>query len=232
MVVAVVTDLLCVNPACAVPGRHATDCADPADCRGCQPALARDGLWLCGHCTDHIGTDAIEAARLHGELALVLAGTGGSGGPRVSGGGPAAGIALNEAAVKARETVQAVLASWCRMIAEERGLTPPAAHMTALGAYVRLHREWLAGHGAAADACGEIRGLVTLARPIARPDRAAITRSLGHCPMLVDGEPCSGMIQGVMRRPDSLTASAVTCDKDRSHAWDSTQWIELAMAVA
>ncbi len=215
------TQLQCANPTCAVPGRHATGCDNPADCRGCQPALARDGLWLCGRCTDHIGTDATRAAELHGELALVLAGTGSGGGPRVSGGGLAAGIALNEAAVTARTQIESVLGSWCRMIAEERGLSAPAPHITALGAYIHLHREWLAAHGAAADACGEIRGLVTLARPIAQPSG---TRSIhiGACPGR--DEPCDGKLRARLRGEASLLPHTVTCDEDETHSWTADQW--------
>jgi hypothetical protein len=213
-----VTDLLCANQACHITGRHLSDCPGD-DCWGCQPARAADGLWICGHCTRRIGTDAIEAARLHGELALVLAGTGG-GGPRVSGGGLAAGIALNTTAAEIRAEIRHVLVAWTLLCAQETNWTPPADRVTAIAAWIDLHREWYAGRDFAGEISREMAELVRAARPVAYPSG---TRrfSVGGCPR------CGADLVAILRRETSLLPQELVCAEDTSHTWTRAQWLAL-----
>lgn len=223
------TDLLCLAAHCRVLGLHHTDCAG-GDCKGCLPRMAADGLRLCVVHTDAIGHDAIRAGDLHGALALALTGSGG-GGPKVSGGTVDKSLNLNERALRVRDDIRAKLASWCLMIAEERGIATPEDKPTRLGAYIDTHRVWLSAHGAAGDASVELRELVNEARRVAYPEGSGVTRDLGMCPVAEDGSPCGGKLRGVMRRADSYLPSWVLCDRDREHAWDATQWMGLGAAM-
>lgn len=225
------TDLLCPAADCRAFGQHATDCVDEA-CRGCLPRRAADGLRLCLVHTAAIGRDAVKAAGLHAEILHVLAGAGG-GGPDLGGGGHGEddGLSLNPRAVTVRDDIRAQLASWCLMIAEERGISTPADEVTAMGAFVARHREWLSAHGAAADASRELAELASAAWGTAFPEGSGRTRALGSCPEVVDGERCPGKLQGMMRRSGSMMPSWVLCDAVREHAWDAGQWMELGEAM-
>lgn len=222
------TDLLCASAHCRIIGQHA-GCTDEA-CKGCLPRKAADGLRLCDVHTDAIGHDAIRAGDLHGALADVLTG-GGGGGPKVSGGSVDKSLNLNERAVELRDDIRAKLVSWCLMISEERGIALPEDRPIRLGAYVNTHRAWLAAHPAAGDASAELRQLVNDARRVAYPEVSGTTRDLGTCPVTEDGAVCGGKLRGVMRRTDSFLPSWVLCDREREHAWDATQWIELGAAL-
>ncbi len=191
------TDLLCVAAHCRILERHAPDC--PGDCRGCLPRLAADGLRLCAVHTEAIGTDAIRAGQLHGELELALAGSGG-GGPKVSGGGTDKGLKLNLRAVEVRDDIRATLTSWCRMIGEEKGVGLPADRMDEIGAYLHRYRHSLAAHGAAADASAELRALVSAGLRTAYPEGSGVTRGLGSCPVAEDGVVCGGCCAMSTRR--------------------------------
>lgn len=161
------TALLCASPYCAVPGYHlAEPDHDEATCRGCQPARAADGLYLCGHCTARIGRDALDAATLHADLGQVLAGHGGRGdsGP----GGRDPGIELDPVAVEARDAIRAVLVGLCRMVGEERGITLPRDKVLDMATYVARHARWLAAHAEgnpprpiAGEHAQDLRDLVT-----------------------------------------------------------------------
>lgn len=114
--------LLCVSPRCRPPGRHRDGCPDDR-CGGCAPARAADGLNLCPYCTRRIGADAVEAARLWYEIGWVLNAQGANGTVVVS--NPHPGLNVNPRAVEVRAEIRHVLASWCRLVAEERGIHPP-----------------------------------------------------------------------------------------------------------
>lgn len=218
--------LLCVSPNCRLPGRHTDDCTDP-ECRGCHPARAADGLQLCLHCGDRIATDAVKAAATDPALLLALTPTGEPGAR-----GDHGGLTLSDAAVEARTNLRAVLTSWCRMIAEERGITlPHDGQPMTLGAYVATHARWLAAHPAAADASAEMADLARSCYAAAYPSDTRIIH-IGACPALVDGEPCEGQIRALLRREASLLPSAVACDTVAEHAWTPDQWRALGRHMA
>jgi hypothetical protein len=152
---------LCVAPHCVLPGTHATDGEaehDYTTCRGCAPALAADGLYLCGHCLRTMERDAWKAAQLYAALGQALAG----GGRADSGpGGSSTGVDLNDAAVEARGTIRATLVGLCRMIAEERGIGLPEDRVVAMAAYVSTHARWLAAHAAADEHARDLRDVAT-----------------------------------------------------------------------
>lgn len=153
------TTLLCASPACALPGIHM---ADPGpdhddDCRGCQPARAADGLYLCGRCAGLLERDPFTAARLWAALGQALVSGGGSAGP----GGGGVGVDLDAVAVETRSLIRAELVGLCRMIAEERGHALPDDTVVAMAGYVAVNARWLAAHRAAGEHAAELRAIAT-----------------------------------------------------------------------
>lgn len=210
----------CESPRCRAHGQHAPGCTD-GDCRGCLPRLAADGLRLCHVCRRRLAEDITTAAQLHGELALVLASVG-IGGERVSG-SPTRSLALNDAAVDARTLIRHTLVSWAQLVAEERGFSLPADHVTAIAAYLVRDVEWLAAHETARDCADEFAELAHgRPRRIAYPNGAR-TFTVARCPE--DG--CGGEIRAVLRRTDALLPSELVCGVDGGHRWTAGQWIRL-----
>jgi alkanesulfonate monooxygenase SsuD/methylene tetrahydromethanopterin reductase-like flavin-dependent oxidoreductase (luciferase family) len=193
-------------------------------------------------CTPHhagIARDAVKAAELYGELALTLAGGSGQG-ERTSGSRDRA-IPYSDRASDARATIQAVLAAWCSLISEQRGIYPPKRRVVKLlpydfigppplvwtlddrprvmAAYIAEHADWLAAHPAAGDCSAELADLVRMAHPIAYPTG---TRVIDVGPCVEPG--CPGTIRAVLRRADSLLPSALACSEDDGHTWPPHQW--------
>jgi hypothetical protein len=128
---------------------------------------------------------------------------------------------VNETAVEARTKIEAVLASWAGLVADERGLLARGDDVGHLTRFLAVHLDWLAAHPGAADFVAEIGELVagTLRVIDARP---ADMIELGPCI-----EPgCAGLLSA--RRPghDAGGAPAVGCDSGR-HAWRPDQWLLL-----
>ncbi|HEX5995977.1 MAG TPA: hypothetical protein VFY84_12615 [Jiangellales bacterium] len=223
---------LCIAPRCRSIGYHLGDCASE-QCRGCQPRLAADGLRLCVVHTRAIGDDAYRAAEVHAELALVLAASDRPG-ERTSG-TRERGLAVNERAVWARATIRHVLVSWCRLIAEERGITPPADDITSLAGYLAKHADWLSASDYADEVSDELRDLAH-GEPwrVAYPTGARVFE-VGPCPETVDGAPCPGVVRAVLRRTDSLLPSELVCDHRPDpepedwtpHRYLADQWLTL-----
>lgn len=212
---------LCIAPGCTSRGYHLDGCTDP-QCAGCSPRLAADGLNLCRSDRDWLSRNAVRSAALYDELATQLVASGGPG-ERTSG-TPSRGATLNERAADARTTIRAVLASWCRLVAEERGIALPDDTPQAMAAYLERHADWLAAHPAAGEAADELRDLVRMAHPIAYPSGTR-TFEVGPCSALHDD--CTGTILAVLRRADSLLPSALACDVDPTHTIPADQWLTL-----
>jgi hypothetical protein len=128
---------------------------------------------------------------------------------------------INETAVEARTKIEAVLASWAGLVADERGLLTRRDDVGHLTRFLTVHLDWLATHPGAADFVAEIGELVAgIVRVIdARP---ADMIELGRCI-----EPgCAGLLSA--RRPghDARGAPEVGCDSGR-HAWRPDQWLLL-----
>lgn len=238
--------VLCAVSRCRPPGRHRDGCTDH-HCRGCIPAPAADGLRLCRFHTNRLGADAREAARLHSELEHCLVGGDGHG-ERTTGGTVDHSLPINEAVVDARATIAHVLANWCKLIADERGLSlpwvwelqplpegvygpPRLVHRIteappSLGRYIDTHSTWLAAHELAADASDELDDLVRQARRLAYPSGSRIVE-ISPCPM----DDCAGTVRAVLRPADALLPSMLACTDDTTHTWPATSWRAFARVV-
>jgi hypothetical protein len=233
--------LFCTKPGCRAFGRHLPDC-DGEDCRGCQPRPAADGVLLCQVDLERIGTDAITIADLYDELAYSVMPSGnGQGQPigRSSDGPPVP----REKVVEIRTEIRHVLASWCRLVGEERGHQLPADEVSAMGAYAAKHATWLAAHGAAGEVAEELSSLRRRAWSVAYPDGTKVAQ-LGPCPHgHVEQLPpgfigppqqvgCAGKLRAIVRPSDQLLPSEIACDVTAEHRWPATEWRQLDRLVA
>lgn len=226
-----VSKLLCAAPHCRMPGHHGADCKAEPDkpCRGCIPAIAADGLLLCRRDEDYLGHNAIEAALLWTELELQLTASSGLGdGIRTRQAQP--GLNLNELVLDHRATIRHTLVAICRMISEERGHALPADRIGPIAFYVANASRWLAGHEAAGEIAGELRALVAKGRTLRQVSGTRVV-PIGSCPRSQEDHRCPGTLRALLRREASLLPSAVTCDADETHSWDSTQWTKLGRAM-
>jgi hypothetical protein len=227
---------LCATARCR-SRQHKPDCVGE-ECRGCLPYPAADGAYLCGLHGERIGTDALEAARLFGELEHRL--IGGSSGDKVR--SEPGSKYPDQRAIDVRTEIRHTLASWCRLIAEERGTSLPVDEVTAMGEFVAQHASWLAAQPFAADVSDELHALKSKAWSAAYPSGTHVVE-IGACPSTVFTEvvgsvmtatymqPCTGTLRAVMRRADSLLPSEVVCTADASHRWGASQWHAMAKAM-
>lgn len=244
--------LLCLAPHCRKPGSHATDCKAEPDkpCRGCLPAQAADGLYLCWRDVLGLGRNAVEAAALHDELAMALTARGGASEVRVAAAHP--GLAVRDPVVEHRATIRQTLVSWTLLVTEERGIglpwywrtiaLPDGVHgplrrlatvdhnTTSLGKFIATHALWLAGQRFGAEAAGELRTLVTTGRSLRQLSGTSVV-PIGPCPRDGQDGRCEGTLKALMRRDSPLLPSVVVCDVDETHSWDSTQWTKLGRAM-
>lgn len=223
--------LLCSAPNCRKPGSHTPECVSKPDVpcpRGCQPAQAADGLNLCLHHTRWIALDAVLAANLWIELGLCLVGAGAMEEIRTK--GEKLGINLRDKVVEHRTLIRHRLVAYTMLISEKRGHSLPPDTITALGDYVATNNAWLAAYPAAGDIAGELKELVTEGRALQQPSGTRVV-PIGPCPVQVEERACTGTLRALLRRQASLLPSAVTCDHDDTHTWDSTQWSRLGRAM-
>lgn len=139
---------------------------------------------------------------------------------------PEHGTALNERAAEMRHEIRHTLASWCLLIADERGMSPPRDHMDMIGAYLATHHVWLAAHPAAGDCADELSSLHRRAFAVAYPTGARVFQ-VGPCPV----PSCAAMVRVVLRAVDSLLPSELVCEAEVPHSWPADRWRELGRAM-
>jgi hypothetical protein len=88
-------------------------------------------------------------------------------------------------------SVPAVLASWARMIAEDRDVTPPAATVPDLCAFLDRHLDWVTRQDWVDELADELRELHAQLRGAVGDGRQA---PLGHCIEPLDGRDCGAPI--------------------------------------
>lgn len=226
--------LACAVARCAIPRRHRDGCENE-QCRGCLRALAAPGLRLCDLHTTRIATDALRCAELDHEIEQVLASYGRR--DERTSGSATHGTVIDERAMAVRTEIRHTLASWCRLIAEERGIGLPPDHLDAIAAYVATHHEWLAAHPAAGDCSDELSGLQRRAWAVAYPTGARVF-PVGPCPTT----GCGATVRVVLRVIDSLLPSELVCDGTHvegcdcgrcpPHRWPYTSWRNLGRKIS
>lgn len=179
-----------------------------------RPRPALDGGYLChGHHK--------ELERLVAEMparADDLDRAAGAGGGR--GDGTHSGISIDEVAANLRTDMAGVLASWCRVVAEERGINPPAsADLYHTAPWMTRHVDWCAANRWVDEMLLELRRVNGQALGIA--DIPVRRVSLGaQCLVHAEGERCEGVITIVVCG-DDWTARCDACEGDQ----EATQYL-------
>lgn len=224
---------LCTAPHCWAPTLHRTDCPGE-DCRGCLPRLAADGVKLCRPHTERLRADAIRCAELHRECALALISTSTGIGGGVN---PQPGLDLNDHAAEARTLIRHRLVAWSKYISDERGIKLPQRpgrvpgervldeRTEALAGYIAHFSVWLAANKLAGAASEELAEAAALGNRAAYPVGSRIV-GVGKCPITAP-EVCPGDLRAMLREATGIRPSRVVCDANDTHAWDSSEWLDL-----
>jgi hypothetical protein len=171
---------------------------------------------VCAACRDHVASRLRELPALYHACASALECGRSSTGERVSGWWPR-GISLNQAAFDARIAIEDVLADWCAMVVDERGITgPPGGQVPRLASFLADQLDWLTVHCAATDFPEEIERLAAAARDALDP-HPRLPAALGACIEPGCGQP--------IRATSVARVPQVACDA--GHTWQPHQWLQL-----
>ncbi|TSB26772.1 hypothetical protein OG422_04510 [Streptomyces sp. NBC_01525] len=143
---------------------------------------------------------------------------------RVSG-SRAVGIALDDSVLTLRSEIIELLASWARLVVEERHLPAPGdCSVMGLAGFLDSHVPWLAEHPAAPDFDYEIAALLDACRSLHGLAPVARRMPLGGC----SHPHCTGQLYAVITDAGPGAApSEVVCDS--GHAPPPEDWLLLAL---
>lgn len=186
-----------------------------------RPRQALPGLYVChGH--------HAELERLIAEMparADDLDRARGPGGPRPP--GAASGLPIDDRAAEHRTQMAGVVASWCRVVAEDRGITTPAGpelHRTC--PWLLRHVDWCCGNRWVDEMLSELRQVT--GRALALADIPARRVPLAaQCLTHEGGERCTGTVT-IIVRGDDWTARCTDCEQVQ----DATPYLREGWVVA
>lgn len=192
---------------------------------GCaaQPRPVTRGSRLCAPCARRLAADLERLPGLHRSCESALQGSRRSELPPQgrSTGGPPPGMPFNARAADVRASILSVLGSWSGLVAQERGIVPPARTVTALALFLRHHASWLAAHETAAEAADEVGRLVRAARRVVEPDSSR-RMEVGACAEA----DCTGSLVAHVRT-GGPALSEIVCSADAAHRWPAAEWTRL-----
>ncbi|SMF78830.1 hypothetical protein SAMN02745830_06097 [Streptomyces sp. Amel2xC10] len=188
-------------------GHMGRDCAALCGsyCRTCVERLRRELLTLLGlyRESDHALTPS--RARMRERVA----------------GSRSVGMKLDERTVEMRTETTDVLASWARLVVEERGAKGPRGRdVASLVSFLCQEMDWIAGHPAAVSFDEEVRQLLQRLSALFGP-APAHGMPLGAC---VEPE-CTGTLLAVTRGAGGSPCQ-VSCDA--GHVLPPRQWLMVA----
>lgn len=179
------------------------------------PSRTADGLAVCRECRDQAEENLVDLPQLYDMCAYVLDVRPQKPQERVSGYRPR-GIVLRDAVVSIRSDILGVLASWCGLVATERGVPgPDELSIPRLSTFVLVHFGWLTAHPAGADFTDELAVLADRARAVLTPDPVD-DMNLGPCPR----PGCGGTL-----RAEGHPLRRISCEA--GHEWPPDQWLQL-----
>jgi hypothetical protein len=115
-----------------------------------------------------------------------------------------------------------VLASWCELVVDERGVAGPRTRaIEQLAAFLVSQLRWLAAHPAVADFAAEIAELVAAAQRVVAADASGGVE-LGMCT-----EPNCGQAVRAVSRAAGSARGQVSCDA--GHTWQPHEWLLLGL---
>jgi hypothetical protein len=178
---------------------------------------------LCRPCLAGMAEDLVTLPELYRRCESVLAGDRQSRIRERTSGGSMPGMPFNVAAAEARSAILVTLACWSGLVAEERGITPPARTVAMLAGFLRNHVDWLAAHQTATDASHELARLARAARRMLEPD-ADRRLTVGDC---IEAD-CSGRLVAHLRAGGGPgTPVEIGCTASPGHRWAAQDWARL-----
>lgn len=190
-----------------------------------KPTSAQDGLYVCRGHRNRLERSVAELPSTYEDLTLALRRQSTSG-PKITGQGEEPTF-VSGPVVDVRASIVACLASWSRLVAEDRGLSGPAsAEPEWTAAFLTTHLDWLCAQPFADEAANELLELSSRAWSLAYPSGR---RRIALGPCVEDG--CSGTLTAVVRQTDDLLPSAIACDQDEEHAWEADKWLALGRRI-
>ncbi|MFJ3929348.1 OvmZ protein [Streptomyces sp. NPDC090029] len=134
------------------------------------------------------------------------------------------GMVLDERTVELRTEAADVLASWARLVVEERGVKGlQGCGVESLVPFLREEVDWIAGHHAAVAFDEEVRDLLQRLGALFGPAPVRGV-ALGAC---VEPE-CTGTLRAVGREAGEPAAAPGRISCDAGHALPPTQWLMVA----
>lgn len=132
---------------------------------------------------------------------------------------------LNVSALDSRHTMVAVLESWARFVADERGGTAPVGSVPRLAHFLLHHLDWLVRQPPAGDLADEIDGL---RRELLRTVDAepAESPAAGWDCVVAD---CSGRITMPSQHAGHPEGRGIRCSS--GHTWPIHEWITLRLLL-
>ncbi len=217
---------------CVIPHR-----TDPE-----RPRRALEGLLVCAGHYGQLQRDLAELPDLHEDLALALhpenAWQRGVG-QKVR--GTAESARLNNARVEeARNCIRRDLASWSRLLVEDRELhlRPRNPEPAATAAFLAVHLDWLCAQPFVDEFAAEVLGLARTARALVYPSGRR-TFPVGPCPEVTSCEVatqleqrCTGRLRAILhgdegsRVTDRLLPHSLDCS-DCGTTIPADQWLSL-----
>ncbi|MGH3499330.1 MAG: hypothetical protein ACRDQA_00275 [Nocardioidaceae bacterium] len=192
----------CETPGCDRPAEHATICS------GCARELERA---------------LAEVPALAVELDTTLARLGArTTGTRRSAVTP---LPYDQRASEASWVLRNTLSTWCRLVCEERDLTPPRDNLASMGRWLTGSAGWLARHPAGGEACDEITTAVSAAWRVT--DRAPDRVYVGPCGHVDPEQRIASAVYGIepvpcpadlYATPGAATVACRTCGHERDVA--------------
>jgi hypothetical protein len=192
-----------------------------------RPTLANAPARLCPGHDRQLTTDIARILDLAVELdEQMIAGT--TTGPKITG-TPGRALVGDLDAAQHQRILQAELASWCRLIAEERHVHLPTSDtLSTLVSYLQRHHLWIVEQPWIREYVTQIRDLHHTGRLI-----IATTRSrrvdLGPCDQHVScdvtthsEQACTGTLRATVHQADTLLPASITCTScGNNHAPDT-----------
>lgn len=182
---------------------------------------AADGLYVCHGCRIRLERELGDLPGL--DIDLIRAHSL-SGPPkeRVKGGEVEAQMPIKANIVELRSQLLASIASWARVVCEERDVSTPDLTVPAIAAFLLRHVDWIAAQPFVDEYDHEIHSLRRQAFSKAFPTGRR-QFPLGDC---VEPE-CPGTLIAVVNDIDTLLPEEITCDYSPDHRWPSSKWREL-----
>jgi len=180
------------------------------------PPRTAPGLAICADCREQAEEDLLELPGLYDMCAYMLDTRGKPQLRERVSGRRRRGIVLREAVVNVRSDVLGVLASWCGLVANERGVPgPDELSVPRLSTFVLIHFGWLTAHPAASEFADELAELADGARAVLQPDNDTE----------IELGPCARPGCGWTVRAEGHPPRRVRCDA--GHEWPPEQWLLL-----